>query len=192
MIFSEKNKEEKCIEIFSNNICRAERHDVALYLNALRKNDIETLNEWERFGNSFRMILLNKKIYDRAALFGINDLKFNAGGLLECEKLYGLRKIDFVIQKRPYYSNYIEIGHGKNNTWAYGLSCSTATSGKGYRCDIWSEIYYSEKDAIQAGLEELMKWHCDMNHKDNFSKEIVKQIERKLKDLREPIQLELF
>ena len=203
MNFKDKSKEQKRAEIFSSNYCKAERHDVAIYLNALRKNDVETLNEWERFGNSFHKILMNKRTFDRAILFGIHDLKFNDYEWLECGSLYELRKIEFAAEKETCRSNYIEIGHGKNNTWAYGISFVTGSAGGGYCCDIWSDLYHSEEEAIQAGLNDLLKRHNQAkesmyridtcgNYKHEYSQKIVKQIERALKGFKQPVQLELF
>jgi len=203
MNFKDKTKEQKRAEIFSNNYCRAERHDVAIYLNALRKNDTETLNEWERFGISFHKILLNKRTFDRAILFGIHDLKFNDIGWIECGKLFGLRKIEFTAEKESFSANYIEIGHGNNGAWAYGVNYATGSAGGGYRCDIWSDLYNSEEKAIQAGLKELLRRHSEAkesmwkkdgcgNYRHDYSQKIVKLIERELKGFRQPVQLELF
>jgi len=160
-------------------------------------------SKWERFGNSFHKILMNKRTFDRAVLFGIHDLKFNDYGWLECGKLYDLRKIEFAAEKETCRSNYIEIGHGKNNTWAYGISFVTGSAGGGYCCDIWSDLYHSEEEAIQAGLNDLLKRHNQAkesmyridtcgNYKHEYSQKIVKQIERALKGFKQPVQLELF
>ncbi len=203
MNFKDKSKEQKIAEIFSSNFCRGERHYVAIYLNALRKNDIETLNEWERFGISFHKILSNKRTFDRAILFGIHDLEFDDCGWLKCGKLFGLRKIEFQTEKGGSRTNYIEIGHGNNGTWAYGINYSTGSAGGGYCCNIWSDLYYSEGEAIQAGLKELLRRHNEAkesmykkdtcgNYKHEYSQKIVKLIEAKLNGSRQPVQLELF
>jgi len=203
MNFMDKTKYQKLAEIQSSNWCRAERHAVAVYLNALRKNDIETLKEYERFGISFHKILSNKRTFDRAILFGIHDLEFDDCGWLKCGKLFGLRKIEFTTEKGSSRTNYIEIGHGNNGTWAYGINYSTGSAGGGYRCDIWSDLYNSEKEVIQAGLKELLRRHSEAkesmwkkdtcgNYKHDYSQKIVKLIEQELNGFRQPVQLELF
>lgn len=53
-----------------HQFCRAERHNVAIYLNALRRNDRAIIEEYESFGNTPRQLLMNKREYERHLVFG--------------------------------------------------------------------------------------------------------------------------
>jgi len=44
------------------NFCRVERHNVVVYLNALRRNDRDIIEEYESFGDTPRQLLMNTRV----------------------------------------------------------------------------------------------------------------------------------
>lgn len=70
MEYKELSAYEKLKKIQDINFCRVERHNVAVYLNALRRNDRAIIEEYESFGDTPRQLLMNKREYERHLLFG--------------------------------------------------------------------------------------------------------------------------
>lgn len=71
---------EKLTQIQEVHFCRVERHNVAVYLNALRLNDREIIENYESFWESPRQLLMNKRKYEQLLLFGFTKNEFNEYG----------------------------------------------------------------------------------------------------------------
>ena len=83
MEYKDLSAYEKLQKIQDINFCRAERHNVAIYLNALRRNDRAIIEEYESFGDTPRQLLMNKREYERHLVFGFIKKEFNEYGWLE-------------------------------------------------------------------------------------------------------------
>jgi hypothetical protein len=68
MEYKELSAYEKLERIQQVNFCRAERHNVAVYLNALRHSNRAIIEEYESFGDSPRQLLMNQREYEKQAL----------------------------------------------------------------------------------------------------------------------------
>ena len=77
MEYKELSIYEKLERIQEVNYCRAERHEVAVYLNALRRNYRAVIEEYESFGDSPRQLIMNKRDYDKHLLFGFTKEECN-------------------------------------------------------------------------------------------------------------------
>ena len=147
---------EKLKQIQELNFCRAERHSVAVYLNALRRNDRAIIDGYERFGDTARQLLMNKREYERHLLFGFTGIAFNGYGWLENPKFLEREEIQFPHRDGWAVFNHITLGKGLNGKWTYGMRYSYSTGGYGYGLNVWGKIFDNRKDCLSAALCEMI------------------------------------
>lgn len=195
MGYKELTAYEKLKEIQEVNFCRAERHQVAIYLNALRKNDRAIIEEYESFGDTPTQIIMNKRNYDRHLLFGFTKKEFNEYGWLENPDFKEREHIEFPHKDGWAVSNYITIGKGENGKWSYGMSYSYTTGGAGYGLGVWGNIFESRKESLKAALNEMMtELAKSSGENDKYAKIVLKQAKNLFDEItgRKPLQLSLF
>ena len=134
--YSQLSKWDKFSEFKQICFARCERHHGAVYLKALWLNDTETLNEFERFGEDLYSIMLNKRTYDQALIFGYNKIEFDNNGWLIEPKLLNKEVISFDIKGRNTI-NRVEVEMGINGKWVNGVHTSSNTAGMGSGSSIW-------------------------------------------------------
>lgn len=66
---SQMTQEEKLQTISEYTPCRIEREIVLRYLLAVRRNDIQQIEYFEKFGKSIRQIILNVHTYEKSIAF---------------------------------------------------------------------------------------------------------------------------
>ena len=79
---SQMTQGEKLQTISEYTPCKIEREIVLRYLLAVRHNDIQQIEYFEKFGKSIRQIILNVHTYERALLFGYTSKDLNEHGWL--------------------------------------------------------------------------------------------------------------
>lgn len=194
MEYKELSAYEKLQQIQEVNFCRVERHNVAIYLNALRRNDRAIIEEYESFGDTPRQLLMNKREYERHLLFGFTKKEFNEYGWLERPVFLEREEIQFPHQDGWAVSNHITLGKGLNGKWTYGMSYSYSTGGAGYGLGVWGKIFDNRKDCLTAALNEMMKGLDKNSSKtDRYAINVLKQVKALFDEItgRKPIQLEL-
>lgn len=195
MEYKELSAYEKLKQIQEVNFCRAERYEVAVYLNALRKNDRIIIEEYESFGDTPRQIIMNKRDYDRHLQFGFTKKEFNEYGWLEKPDFQECEHFEFPHKDGWAVSNYITIGKGENGKWSYGMSYSYSTGGAGYGLGVWGNIFESRKDSLKAALNEMMTGLAKSSgENDKYAKIVLKQAKNLFDEItgRKPLQLSLF
>jgi len=186
---------EKLKHIQEVNFCLSERHCVAVYLNALRKNNRAVIEEYESFGDTPRQIIMNKRDYDRNLLFGFTKKEFNQYGWLENPNFQEREHIEFPHKDGWAVSNYITLGKGVNGKWSYGMSYSYSTGGAGYGLGVWGKLFDSRKECLKSALNELMTGLAKSSgENDKYAKIVLKQAKNLFDELtgRKAIQLSLF
>ncbi|MFV0366282.1 MAG: hypothetical protein ACK5JS_07245 [Mangrovibacterium sp.] len=186
---------EKLQEIQSINICRVERHSVAVYLNALRKNDTSTIEEYESFGETPQRFLDNKRRYDRQAVFGFTSKSFNEYGWLEQPQFLDCEEIEFPHRDGWAVHNHIRIGRGLNGKWSYGVSYAYSSGGAGYGLNVWGNIFDSKKECLISALNEMIEGLVKNSSKnDKYANVVLKQARAKLTEVRngKVVQMALF
>jgi hypothetical protein len=180
---------------------KEERQYMAAYLTALRRNDRQTIDEYESFGDDPRHIIMNRRAYDRGQLFGFTQKTMNQYGWLENAGFTDVERIEFIDRKGWAAFNYITIGQGANGKWTYGASYSTGGSGGGYGLGIWGKVCNSRKECLTAALRELLSRHAEQrerlkNDPSNFnptlSNFVVKQVQAMLQETTAAKQLTLL
>jgi hypothetical protein len=185
---------EKLKEIQEINFCRAERHNVAVYLNALRRNDRQVIDEYERFGDSPRQLLMNKREYERHLLFGFTKIAFNEYGWLANPDFLEREEIQFPHKDGWAVSNHITLGKGLNGKWTYGMRYSYSTGGAGYGLNVWGKLFDNRKDCLKAALDEMMAGlGKDCCKTDKYAIVVMKQLKNLFDEItgRKAVQLSL-
>ncbi len=193
--------QEKIERVREYNVWKEERHYVAVYLNALRRGDRPTIDEYESFGDDLRHIIMNHRAFDRGLLFGYDDKTLDENGWLVRPEFYDVEEIEFPHSKTRVAGNYATIGRSANGKWSYGLNYSTGNGGGGYGLDIWGKIFDCRKDCLVAALRELIDRHAKAkewskndtcgNFNPTVSICVLKQVETMLAELTVAKQLTL-
>ncbi len=186
------------------NFCRTERHDAAVYLNALRTDNRAVIEEYESFGDRPHQFFLNKRTYDAGLRFGFTDRRYDEYGWLKNADFTEQERIEFAPKDSPVSFNHLTIGKGSNDKWSYGASYSTGAAGCGYGLGVWGKVFDTRKECLKAALQEIMDGHrryeTDLKGDTcgNFNTKLSREIVRQVKDLfdeltgRKAIQLSFF
>ena len=194
MEYKDLSAYEKLQKIQDINFCRIERHNVAVYLNALRRNDRAIIEEYESFGDTPRQLLMNKREYERHLLFGFTKKEFNEYGWLERPDFLEREEIQFPHRDGWAVSNHITLGKGLNGKWTYGMSYSHSTGGSGYGLNVWGKIFDNRKDCLTAALNELRAGlEKDSSKTDRYTINVLIQAKALFDEItgRKPVQLTL-
>jgi hypothetical protein len=170
MEYRNLSKYEKLAQIQKLHFCRAERHNVAVYLKALWRNDTQTLNEYESLGDYPYKFLMNKRAYDNGLLFGFVEKKFDKYGWLCHPEFIEKEHFEFTHKQGWDALNFITIGKGLNGKWTYGVSYSTGGAGGSCGMDIWGMIFDNRKECLASALQKLMDCHRRNKEIENNSK----------------------
>lgn len=195
MEYKDLSAYEKLKQMQEVNFCRAERHNAAVYLNALRRNDRAIIEEYESFGDTPRQLLMNKRVYERHLLFGFTKKEFNEYGWLERPDFLEREEIKFPHRDGWAVSNYITLGKGQNGKWTYGMSYSYSTGGAGYGLGVWGKIFDNRKECLTAALNELRAGlEKDSSKTDKYTLSVLKQAKNLFDEItgRKAIQLSFF
>lgn len=194
MEYKELPAYEKLKQIQKINFCRVERHNAAVYLNALRRNDRAVIEEYESFGDTPRQLLMNKRAYERHLLFGFTKKGFNQYGWLENPDFLEREEIEFPHRDGWAVMNYITLGKGLNGKWTYGMSYSHSTGGHSYGLSVWGKIFDNRKDCLTYALDEMMTGlERDSSKTDRYTVKVWKQVKNLFDEItgRKAIQLTL-
>ena len=189
------NKYQKLAEIQDLNLIRAERKRAAIYLQALRKEDKETITYFEQFGHTARHILMNERAYNRGLIFGFNEIKLNEYGWLENAIFLDKETIEFPHREGWAVSNHITIAKGNNDKYTYCLSYSYNTGGGGYGLTVWGKVFNTRKECLIYALNDIKeRLNSHSSDTDKYTKSVLKQIKLHLDEQtgRKAIQLSLF
>jgi len=195
MEYKDLSAYEKLQQIQDINFCRVERHNVAVYLNALRRNNRAIIEEYESFGDSPRQLLMNKREYEKHLLFGFTQKAFNEYGWLERPDFLEREEIQFPHRDGWTVSNHITLGKGLNGKWTYGMSYSYSTGGAGYGLGVWGKIFDNRKDCLTSALNEMMTGlRRDSSKTDKYTLSVLKQAKNLFDEItgRKAIQLSFF
>lgn len=194
MEYRNLSKFEKLAHIQQLNFSPCERHCAAIYLKALWINDINTLEDYEKFGHTARHILMNKRAYDRQLLFGFKEYDINEHGWITRPEFLEYEEVKFSLPKHN-LGNGFQVGKGLNDKWTFGIDCSNNTSGHHSGVSIWGEIFSTRSEAVVYAIEYLILWHKKQNK--DIGNKIIKLANEYLEKNINPIvvyqkQLQLF
>jgi hypothetical protein len=110
--------------------------------------DVEQLNYYAGFGDSFRAITMNLNEHRRALEFGFTDIAFNEYGWFAPPQFLD-REVIRLEQSE------IRLGHGPNGLWAYALSCNYGTAGSSGPLCVFCKKFPDRDAALSAALDEM-------------------------------------
>lgn len=184
---------------------KSERHELAMYLNALRTENIEYVNNIESFGENPNKMLTNKRHFERGLLFGFSELLLNEQGWIDRIELLDKETIEFYAKGQVVSFNSVDVARGLNNKWTFGVEYCTGASGGSGSASIWGHIFESREIAITEGLKELIVRHNKQrerlhlrdscgNYNEAISFNIINQVQKYLDEFtgKRAVQLDLF
>lgn len=204
MKYNQLSNAEKAVHVREMNFCRSERHDAAVYLNALRTGNRAIIEEYESFGDRPYQFFFNKRTYNAGLRFGFTESRYNEYGWLSNANFTEQEHIEFFPKGSSVAFNYLTIGKGSNGKWSYGASFSTGAAGSGYGLGVWGKVFDTRKECLKTALQEIMDGHSRYEKElkndtcGNFNAKLSREIVRQVKDLfdeltgRKAVQLSLF
>jgi hypothetical protein len=124
------------------------------------ENENDTLISWfTQFGNTLRKILFNVHAYRMGLRFGFDNIEFDEYGWLRRPTFQDIEELLFGLQDKSRYGNYstITLGHGSNQIWTYGLSCSYGTAGSSSGICIHDQTFANREEALKNATAKLKK-----------------------------------
>ena len=190
---SQMTQEEKLQTISEYTPCRIEREIVLRYLLAVRRNDIQQIEYFEKFGKNIRQIILNVHTYERALLFGYTSKDLNEHGWL-------IGMLPIVEKIELDNSNCIHIGKSQNGTYAIAVDWCTGRAGGGSHPSVFDEPIKDYKEAVRQGICQLEQQYIkaerySVTDRGNYNPKVISKLKNKLMELKrrytQPQQLTL-
>jgi hypothetical protein len=184
---------EKMNLIKENLICRAEHEAYSNYISALEKNDVETINYFESFGDYPHKFITNYRCFHKNKEFGFECNTYNESGWLERPVFLEKEEIMIYVHKNGWKNqNSIEVAKGINGKWTNGIYAQTNTGGEVDGISVWGEIHDTKESAIISACKRVIKYQ-ERNNWDACNKVIYLANELIEKSLgKRPVQLSLF
>lgn len=118
-------------------------------------NDVTQLGYFGQFGESLHTIIRNVHSYRHGLEYGFTAIELDKYGWLKRVRFLDQEEFVFGDAKRLQSESKLEIGHGPNGKWTYGLWCSYGTAGSAYGLSVFDTPLPSRQAAINAGLADL-------------------------------------
>lgn len=191
---SQMTREEKLQVILEYTPYRTEREIMLRYLLAVRRNDIQQIGYFEKFGENIRQIIRNVHTYERALLFGYTSKALNEHGWLIGMMLPIVEKIEVD------NSNCIHIGKSQNGTYAVAVDWCTGSAGGGSHPSVFDEPIKDYKEAVRQGICQLEQQYSkaerySVTDRSNYNPNVISKLKTKLLELKrrytQPQQLTL-
>ena len=179
---SQMTQGEKLQTISEYTPCKIEREIVLRYLLAVRHNDIQQIEYFEKFGKSIRQIILNVHTYERALLFGYTSKDLNEHGWL-----IGMLPIVEKIEVDNF--NCIHIGKSQNGTYAVAVDWCTGSAGGGSHPSVFDEPIKDYKEAVRQGICQLEQQYSkaerySVTDRSNYNPKVISKLKNKLLELK--------
>jgi hypothetical protein len=191
-------KETLTYHVENYNLIGYERLLIQDILSAV-ENENDTLISWfAQFGNTFIKVLFNVHAYRMGLRFGFDNIEFDEYGWLRRTTFQGIEELLFGLQDKSRYGNYstITLGHGPNQIWTYGLSCSYGTGGSSSGICIYDQTFANREEALKNATAKLKKMMLNkVGDKDtiNYNQKIISATLKEIDKLEIcSVQLTLF
>ena len=130
--------------------------------------------------------------------FGFDNIEFDEYGWLRRTTFQGIEELLFGLQDKSRYGNYstITLGHGPNQIWTYGLSCSYGTGGSSSGICVYDQTFANKEEAHKNATAKLKKMMLNkVGDKDttNYNQKIISATLKDIDKLEiSSVQLALF
>jgi len=124
-------------------------------LNAIEYQNLQQLDWFQSFGDSFHAITMNVNAYRKGLEFGYTEIAFDQHGWFKRPIFLETEELTFGDTSR--YGNYsnITLGRGVNHIWTYALHYSYGVAGGGYGLSVYGKQFKRRSNALAYSLNEL-------------------------------------
>ena len=180
------------------NLIGYERLIVQEMSSAVENRDDTLINWFEQFGKNLRTIIFNVHAYRMGLRFGFEDIEFDKYDWLKRPTFQDMEELLFGLPDKSRYGNYstITLGHGPNQIWTYGLSCSYGTAGSSSGICIYDQTFANREEALSdatAKLKKMMLAKVGDKDSTNYNQKIIAATLKEIDKLAiSSVQLTLF
>jgi len=181
----------------NHNLIGYERLLVEEISSAVDRKDSASIEWFVRFGNTLRKILFNVHAYRMGLRFGFDNIEFDEYDWLRRPSFQDIEELLFGLPDKSRYGNYsvITLGHGPNQIWTYGLSCSYGTAGSSGIC-VYDQTFANKEEALKDATAKLKKMMLDKvgdTDATNYNQQIITATLKDIDKLEiSSVQLTLF
>ncbi|RZJ56023.1 MAG: hypothetical protein EOO44_01150 [Flavobacterium sp.] len=196
--FSLISKEALTYHVENHNLIRYERLLVEEITSAVDRDDSASIEWFVQFGNTLRKILFNVHAYRMGLRFGFDNIEFDEYDWLRRPSFQDMEELLFGLPDKSRYGNYstITLGHGPNQIWTYGLSCSYGTAGSSSGICVYDQTFVNREEALKDATAKLKKMMlAKLGDKDttNYNQKIIAATLKDIDKLEiSSVQLTLF
>ncbi|AZI24158.1 hypothetical protein EA772_01900 [Pedobacter sp. G11] len=152
-------KETLTYHVENYNLIGYERLLVEEISSAIGQKDSTSIEWFAQFGNTLRKILFNVHAYRMGLRFGFDNIEFDEYDWLSRPTFQDIEELSFGLPDKSRYGNYstITLGHGPNQIWTYGLSCSYGTAGSSSGICVYDQTFANREEALKDATTRLKK-----------------------------------
>ncbi|GAA3971386.1 hypothetical protein GCM10022246_24830 [Pedobacter ginsengiterrae] len=191
-------KETLIYHVENHNLMGYERPLVEEISSAVDSKDIASIEWFAKFGNTLRKIIFNVHAYRMGLRFGFENIEFDEYDWLKRPLFLNIEQLHFGLPDKNRYGNYSTItpGHGPNQIWTYGLSCSYGTAGSSSGICVYDQTFANREEALidaTAKLKKMMLAKVGDKDTTNYNQKIIAATLKELDKLEIcSVQLTLF
>ncbi|WP_231424683.1 hypothetical protein [Pedobacter sp. Leaf250] len=182
----------------NHNLIGYERLLVAEISSAIDQKDSASIEWFVQFGNTLTKILFNVHAYRMGLRFGFDNIEFDEYDWLRRPSFQDMEELLFGLPDKSRYGTYsaITLGHGPNQIWTYGLSCSHGTAGSSSGICLYDQTFANREEALKDATAKLKNMMLDkVGDKDttNYNPKIIAATLKDIDKLEiSSVQLTLF
>lgn len=165
---------------------------------AVDREDSASIEWFVQFGNTLRKILFNVHAYRMDLRFGFDNIEFDEYDWLRRPTFQDIEELLFGLPNKSRYGTYsaITLGHGPNQIWTYGLSCSYGTAGSSSGICVYDQTFANREEALKdatAKLKRMMLTKVGDKDPTNCNQKIITATLKEIEKLEiSSVQLTLF
>ncbi|RZK40737.1 MAG: hypothetical protein EOO90_14020 [Pedobacter sp.] len=191
-------KETLIYHVENHNLIGYERLLIEEISSTVDRADSVSIEWFAQFGNTLRKILFNVHAYRMGLRFGFEHIEFDEYDWVRRPSFQDMEELLFGLPDKSRYGNYstITLGHGPNQIWTYGLSCSYGTAGSSSGICVYDQTFANREEALKDATAKLKKMMLDkVGDKDtiNYNPKIIAATLKDIDKLEiSSVQLTLF
>jgi hypothetical protein len=160
------------------NLIGYERLLIEEISSAVDRRDSASIECFVQFGNTLRKILFNVHAYRMGLRFGFDNMEFDEYEWLKRPSFQDMEELLFGLPDKSRYGTYsaITLGHGPNQIWTYGLSCSYGTAGSSSGICVYNQSFTTREQALNdatAKLKNMMLTKVGDKDTTNYNQKII-------------------
>ena len=102
-------------------------------------------------------VFMNVHAYRKGLEYGFTEIAFYQRGWFRRPEWLDREELNFGDTSRYGNYNIITLGHGPNQMWAYGMSCTYGVGGCSWGLSVYDKKFSSREEALKFALNNLRK-----------------------------------